>query len=470
MKKLVTITIFSILFLSEAYSQQGMWVQTGGTPQGSGITDLLYVESTNSLFATTGWYNYPNGDPGGIRRSTDDGETWENVKDAYIARKIIEGADGYLYASVWPYPTAEGFYRSTDNGDTWQALNAVATGNNIFSILVTATGNPYSFFIGTRNWIQRSTDYGNSWTTLNNVGIPPNSWIYDMEETIDNNLIAATSNGVFYSLNNGDTWLQVIGVSSEDTIAHIGLGSEIAAKNNSAGYSLGLGATDGKLFDGDTGAWAVGLADLFIQNGIIKTSDEVHSILEFIFTPSKSQQGINKTESAGHPRLFGVYSQPSQQGGGVVYVIGDTGRFINEGFPSYAPVSIVEIKAQTNNQTLFAGMFENQNGGAKVYKRDFIVSVERENNHTPTKFSLDQNYPNPFNPSTTISFSIPEESFVRLEIFNSIGEKVSTLVSENMVAGNYKYDWNADEYSTGIYFYKITTGNFAETKKMILLK
>jgi hypothetical protein len=85
-------------------------------------------------------------------------------------------------------------------------------------------------------------------------------------------------------------------------------------------------------------------------------------------------------------------------------------------------------------------------------------------------FDLSQNYPNPFNPSTTIQFSIPAEEFVSLSVFNSLGEKVSTLVSENLNAGTYKYDWNAADLPSGIYFYSLTADNFKQTKKLILMK
>ena len=96
-------------------------------------------------------------------------------------------------------------------------------------------------------------------------------------------------------------------------------------------------------------------------------------------------------------------------------------------------------------------------------------SVEQINN-LPNDFSLSQNYPNPFNPSTTINFSIPEVTFVSLKIFNSLGEEVKTLVSQKLSGGNYKYDWNAINLPSGIYFYTIQAGSFIETKKMILLK
>ena len=88
----------------------------------------------------------------------------------------------------------------------------------------------------------------------------------------------------------------------------------------------------------------------------------------------------------------------------------------------------------------------------------------------PGKFTLLQNYPNPFNPSTTIQFVIPEKSNVVITIFNSIGEDVLTLVDENKEAGSYEVNFNASGFTSGIYYYKLQTDNFAQTKKMILMK
>jgi probable HAF family extracellular repeat protein len=105
------------------------------------------------------------------------------------------------------------------------------------------------------------------------------------------------------------------------------------------------------------------------------------------------------------------------------------------------------------------------------------TDVEQTNSEVPTGYSLNQNFPNPFNPSTTISFSIPNEEFVTLKVFNSLGEEVAELVNETKSAGNYSVSFNASSHSgnvrnltSGVYFYKISAGNFTETKKMILLK
>ena len=108
--------------------------------------------------------------------------------------------------------------------------------------------------------------------------------------------------------------------------------------------------------------------------------------------------------------------------------------------------------------------------GCGVLRRDLLTDVENISSDIPKDFFLGQNYPNPFNPSTTIQFSIPEQSLVKLEVFNTLGEKVSTLVSEVMNAGSYKYDWNAKGLSSGVYFYRLSTENFNQTKKLLLMK
>lgn len=89
---------------------------------------------------------------------------------------------------------------------------------------------------------------------------------------------------------------------------------------------------------------------------------------------------------------------------------------------------------------------------------------------TPNVYSLEQNYPNPFNPSTTIKFSIPEDNFVSVEVFNVLGEKVAALLNDYKPAGSYKIDFNAEDLSSGIYFSRIKAGNFIKTIKMNLLK
>lgn len=88
----------------------------------------------------------------------------------------------------------------------------------------------------------------------------------------------------------------------------------------------------------------------------------------------------------------------------------------------------------------------------------------------PNNYSLEQNYPNPFNPVTTIQYSIPEKSHVKLIVYDILGRNISTLVDEVQYAGIYKIDFNANNLSSGVYFYRIEAGNYSETKRMVLLK
>lgn len=108
-------------------------------------------------------------------------------------------------------------------------------------------------------------------------------------------------------------------------------------------------------------------------------------------------------------------------------------------------------------QVDFNGTFEYSN----------VINVDL---YSPNEFVLDQNYPNPFNPSTIISFSVPQSSFVTLKVYDVLGNEVSTLVNETKEAGKYNVSFDAAGLSNGVYFYSINSDNFTSTKKMILMK
>jgi len=88
----------------------------------------------------------------------------------------------------------------------------------------------------------------------------------------------------------------------------------------------------------------------------------------------------------------------------------------------------------------------------------------------PSGFSLSSNYPNPFNSSTTISYTLPHPADVTLDIYDILGRKIETLVNKQQPAGYHQVVWNADDFTSGVYFYKLATGDFAESKKMLLIK
>jgi hypothetical protein len=99
------------------------------------------------------------------------------------------------------------------------------------------------------------------------------------------------------------------------------------------------------------------------------------------------------------------------------------------------------------------------------------TSVEESHDSTiPSEFSLEQNYPNPFNPSTNIEFSLPTSTHVTLEVYNTIGQRVATLVNGKLASGSHSVTWNASNVPSGLYFYKLETKNFSQVRKMILMK
>jgi hypothetical protein len=99
-----------------------------------------------------------------------------------------------------------------------------------------------------------------------------------------------------------------------------------------------------------------------------------------------------------------------------------------------------------------------------------FTALTNEGSIIPNTVSLGQNFPNPFNPETSISFGINKNQHVKLQVYDVTGRMVSELVNQELTAGNYNYKWNAAKNSSGMYFYRLTTDGFTETKKMILIK
>ncbi|MEJ2494618.1 MAG: T9SS type A sorting domain-containing protein, partial [Ignavibacteriaceae bacterium] len=100
-----------------------------------------------------------------------------------------------------------------------------------------------------------------------------------------------------------------------------------------------------------------------------------------------------------------------------------------------------------------------------------VVSVGYPESETmPQEYKLSQNYPNPFNPTTTIDYTLPEQSMVTITIYDAIGDEIDQIFSGEKAAGSYSVQWNAANYASGIYFYKLAANNFVQVKKMLLLK
>jgi hypothetical protein len=159
--------------------------------------------------------------------------------------------------------------------------------------------------------------------------------------------------------------------------------------------------------------------------------------------------------------------------------------------PDLTPADVSRIMQQTAVDKGAPGKDERYGAGRidayQAYLQAVTTSVQEGSG--PAVFALEQNYPNPFNPTTTIQFSLPQTSKVEIKVFNTLGEEVSTLISEELPAGTHTSQWSASGMASGVYFYRIQTlptdgrqarlsspsvgeqaGGFFDTKKLLLLK
>lgn len=128
----------------------------------------------------------------------------------------------------------------------------------------------------------------------------------------------------------------------------------------------------------------------------------------------------------------------------------------------------------TSNNNYFWRVRTATEGGvgpwSEVYKFRVVITGVDDEKQIPTEFSLMQNYPNPFNPFTTITYHLPKTTNVELKVYDVIGNEIATLVNEEKPVGIYNVQFTMNNLSSGIYFYKLTAGDYVSTKKMILLK
>ncbi|MGB5848943.1 MAG: T9SS type A sorting domain-containing protein, partial [Ignavibacteriaceae bacterium] len=149
-------------------------------------------------------------------------------------------------------------------------------------------------------------------------------------------------------------------------------------------------------------------------------------------------------------------------------------RYWSDGTINYDPTGIypiyfrVRVRDSQNIWSIGSDLFDIKMMNGILTS---IESLSEDNQDTnPSDFDLSQNYPNPFNPATTITYRVPVEANVTLDVFNTVGEQVAKLVNEGKPAGSYEVQFDGTSLSSGVYFYRLQAGNYMETKKMIFLK
>jgi len=409
------------------------WLPARTGIETSEITSLLSFNST--LFSTSNYGIY------GVFSTINNGQNWYSSGfESYKVNSIINDNN-----TIFIGTDVRGIYSSTDYGNTWYPSNVDMKNKNILSMIKQS-----NIFAGTRDsGVYKSTNNGQNWVKSNS-GLSNNS--INSLYTKDSILYCGTNSGAYKTTNSGQSW-NLIGLQNTPV-------NTFYVFNN---YYC-LGTNNGIRISSDGGAnWASNL-----------TSDTVYSLYSFSGkllagtnhgVKVSSNDGINWVSIGLNNYRINTFTNMddtlvTSTNIGVIATTNMGNNWINLG-----------PKQQTSglmiyNNKIYAG------GVNCVWKRDAttytgIVSISSE---VPENYYLHQNYPNPFNPGTKIKFEIPTNTYTKLTIFDITGREVKILVDEMLQPGTYETNWIADNLSSGIYFYKLTTHNFSKTKKMLLLK
>jgi len=276
-------------------------------------------------------------------------------------------------------------------------------------------------------------------------------------------VVAATTNGLFFSIDNGDLWEKVAGIAAGDTIVKLIFDYPLSTEKAGNSTRLLGGSDDGNIYE----------TFRDVNNRYLVAT------LLVIFSNSEISGYAIAYLKEQNKKMHGVSTFPEGSFGGGFYLSSDNGANWdqnNSGLPSN-PLSsalsgsVNESGGSTADVHFYIGFFENMNGGARIFQTTYIVTdVEPVSSLVPDDYELQQNYPNPFNPSTSIEYSIPEESFVELRVYDVLGNEVASLANELQQAGVYRADFTADNLPSGMYFARLTANEFTQVVKMILLK
>ena len=352
-----------------------------------------------------------------------------------------------------------GVYISSDNGINWIAVTPGLT--NWYVSSLTVSGN--ILFAGTDDGVFLTTNNGTLWTHKGLSGKYVQVILADGA-----GLYAGTfGDGAFFSSNNGTSWTEINnGLNSDYVICIVVKDTMIFAGTYGGGifkstnHGVGWTSVNNGLTNMDFRSLALIDTNLFAGTyggGVFLSKNYGNS---WTATNNGLNNKIILPMTTSGTNLFAGTS------GGGVFLSTDYGSnwsAINSGLTNLGIAALKVMGAK-----IFAGTV---NTG--IWRRplsEVITGVERETNNTPNKFFLYQNYPNPFNSTTKISFSIPEDSFVRLKIFDALGREITTLISDQLITGEYSKDWDAAALTSGTYFYQLLAGNYKQTRKMILLR
>jgi hypothetical protein len=200
-------------------------------------------------------------------------------------------------------------------------------------------------------------------------------------------------------------------------------------------------------------------SSIFMSQDPIAVESVCYDLLKAEFTSDKHAET--------YPQMIGVDDHLYQAADSSFWPAGIRYDPENDG----TPIGSLGVHEHWNNVTAMQYSRNLGTGnGIELVKVNTVLSAAENEPAIPREFVLDQNYPNPFNPSTIIGFHVPTRSHVVLKVYDPLGREVKILVDEEKAAGVYNLTWDARNIPSGTYFYRLTTENFSETRKMLLLR
>ncbi|MBS1494791.1 MAG: T9SS type A sorting domain-containing protein [Bacteroidetes bacterium] len=355
-----------------------------------------------------------------LLKTTNGGTQWITQPDTsklYSSVKFIDQNTGVFSAYG-------GIYLSTSSGNNWNIVTGPEYSNyNFLNLSMTAPDTWYCIgkeISTSATIILKTTNGGSNWQSANS----PSQFLLDISFTDANTGFVTFLGGIYKTTNGGSNW-NLLTSTSASTISFI---------NSNTGWYL----YSGKIYKTTNG----GINFQQVYNGgnlTLNCLKFANALTGWLLAYDGSSYGkILKTTDGGQTFFYN----------------------------NYASSKLYDIAVLNENTVWVCG----ENGAILKTTTGGTIGIHQISASLPDKFYLEQNYPNPFNPNSNIVFSLPQNTFVKLNVFDLLGREVANLVNEKLSAGKYKYDFNASLLPSGIYFYKLETESFSETKKMVLVK
>ncbi len=504
-KNIYYTTIFIILLFSSQLILSQTWVRK---VDGYSMWSIAKDYAGNIYAGTTGSNR-------GIFKSTDGGETWNNV--------FSTGASNYLgiacdsLNNVYVANTTNGMLISTDGGQSFTLVASSVFGGKTVNMV--GCGKNGHIFVGTTNGgIWRSTDFG---ATFTNTALQSFTIVTLAVDKFNPDIIYAGSsssgtNGFFVSTDDGLTFSSSTNDINVWEILQTSNGYLYTASTSSP-YPFDC-STDGG-FTWTTmsnqpaamrGATLDLLENIYIagNGGVFKSTDGGASFINFGLTYSSNKiltyenkimvcvigstnGGVWIYTDTSVPVELTSFTAKANSDGSVLLNWATATETNNSGFeiqrlnpqselsnPKWSKIGFVAGFGTTSQPEIYSFIDKNVSSGTFNYRLKqidldgtFKYSKEVEVNiNIPQKFSLSQNYPNPFNPTTKIEYHLANSGFVSLKVYDVLGSEVATLVKGNKPAGKYTIEFDASKLASGVYYYRLESGSNVMIKKMILLR